>query len=147
MENSEITTPAAQDVHCRNESLLQALHKLREEVNRIENNYPGLNYGFTALCDEAIQSVQGKEPLLPCNCEEPLTPCHCEEHRDEAIPPTPDVNEFERSPISVIKKANPLVSALDRTGYYLSVGFDKAGDGIILAFDALLKLGRRSNGR
>jgi len=47
----------------------------------------------------------------------------------------------------VIKKANPLVSALDRTGYYLSVGFDKAGDGIILAFDALLKLGRRSNGR
>ena len=166
--------------------LLFALKKLRDEISRIEAQYPSLNNGLVALCDEAIQSIQSKYP--PEDVEDHLISGHCIERSDKEIPhfpnrtddcPAPssmpaDTKQFEEeltpiydreercneaiydssakadayyTPLPTIKKANPIVSALDHTGHYLALGLDKAGDGIIFVFEGLLKLGGRSNGK
>ncbi len=126
MENTESALPTAQDKHSRQMSFLQALHKLRDEVCRIEEKHPGLNNGLAALCDEAIQSIRSTSP-----------PGHTQDS---------PVSNHSIEPIPTTGKANPIVSTLDRTGHYLTLSLDKAGDGIIFVFEGLLKLGRRSNG-
>lgn len=49
-------------------------------------------------------------------------------------------NPANTAPQIVPGRHGPLTRMLDRTGHYLVLGLDKAGDGIIMFFEMLLKL-------
>jgi hypothetical protein len=126
---------------------LAALQEFRTRLSAIETQHPFLRHDFSSACDDAISRLSSAESL-----PENISPPSCEEPPggfkfDDAALCDYVAHEIARELPLAQTRNNPVVNTLDRAGGYLVLGLDKMGDGIIMAFESILKLGNPGGGR
>ncbi|MGA2367146.1 MAG: hypothetical protein ABSF74_01025 [Dehalococcoidia bacterium] len=143
------------------EALLSALHQLKANISRVEENHPRLRKDLSELCDlvithvnrpveEQIAEVLEGPTLSTCEetakLEEPVTDdpliSHYLEYLHRSHSPgyePPDNPPCPPQPAAV----NPFSKTVDTTGNNLIRGLDRMGDGIIFVFEKLLWPGNR----
>lgn len=124
-----------------------ALQELRTKLSVIEAEHPFLHNDFSSVCDDAISRLNTAE-----SSQENISAYHREEQKavtllDAMEPRGYPANDIAIEPMLTHPRINPVVSAIDRAGGYLVFCLDKMGDGIIIAFESLLKLGNGRNGK
>lgn len=161
-EDSAVCPPDQEDPI---EALLSALHQLRSNISRVEENHPRLRKDMSELCDlvithlsrpleEQIATVLESPALTTCEeaaepeeppAEDPLISRYLEYLHRSHSPGYEPPDEPPPSPSTGLPTlaGNPFSTAVDSSGNYLIRALDRMGDGIIFAMEKLLSLGNR----
>ena len=127
--------------------MLLLIQELRSKLSDIETQHPTLCHDFTALCDDAMSRLNSTISLQ-------ATPS--KHHSEDAI--FANRGEEQRHPddlpdaLAPVNKnshlyTNPVSRAFDTAGEHIITGLDKMGDGVIILFESLLKLGNPKSGK
>jgi len=131
--------------------ILSALREFKTRLSAIEAEHPFLHNDFSSACDDAISCL-----ISPVSLPENTSMPSCGEPEDgfkfdERELYDSLVKGKALEPPANQRHPNHVVHALDRAGGYLVLGLDKMGDGIIIVFESLLKLGnpggKKGNGK
>jgi len=135
----------------RLESLVCSLIELKSNILLIEQQHEALGNDLSALCDLVLEHLTRVDDSPPLRESRAIPPPQQIEHQAEPspaaaiapalpdIPVNPTIEKSE-SPVARAKLANAIFDAI---GDGLITGLDKAGDGVIFAFEKILSLGNR----
>jgi hypothetical protein len=138
------------------EALLSALHQLKANISRVEENHPRLRKDMSELCDLVITHLtRPVEDQIAAVLEGPtLTTCEETAEVEEPVTVDPLISRYVEylhhshspgyePPDNPPPPAsfNSFSKAVDTTGNHLVKGLDKMGDGIIFVLEKLLSIG------